>query len=73
MNQCFASDAEHAENLLDALLKELGSVLDVDEMKRLSGIQEVWIAYRDAHCEWQASDRPIEGRFVRRARDDGPL
>ena len=54
MNECFAREAEHDQQLLDALLKELGDKLDPAETGRLQGVQLEWTKYRDSHCHWQA-------------------
>ena len=55
MNLCNARAAKRAEALLEALLKELGATLENTQRDELLRVQNMWVKYRDAHCEWQAS------------------
>ena len=58
MNDCFILQARKTEGILEALLKELDSALDRAEVRALGDAQERWLAYRRAHCDW---DAPVVG------------
>ncbi len=55
MNECSYKWAQQDQVKLDALLKELGAVLEKSELARLVSVQKAWVGYREAHCAWQAS------------------
>ena len=55
LNDCHGREAKLAEARLDALLKELGGVLNKSQLSRLMTVQERWASYRAASCQWHAS------------------
>lgn len=54
MNDCYAREAKRVQQLLDALVQELTKTLDPTKGQQLLNVQAKWVAYRDAHCGWQA-------------------
>jgi uncharacterized protein YecT (DUF1311 family) len=55
MNECNRREADVVQQLLGALLTDVGNTLDAGEMKQLQDVQVEWRDYRDAHCQWQAA------------------
>ena len=55
MNICFANEAKHTRQLLDALIQELNANLDPQQRKELASVQAIWVKYRRVHCDWQAA------------------
>ena len=55
LNDCHGREAKRAEARLNALLKELGGVLNKSQLSRLMTVQERWTSYRAASCQWHAS------------------
>jgi uncharacterized protein YecT (DUF1311 family) len=55
MNDCFKQEADDADKLLARLMIDLREHLDTTQLENLHIIQEQWIVFRDANCEWTAA------------------
>ena len=58
MNTCAAQEFHRADVRLNAAYKKLMKELDSEpqRQRKLQAAQRAWLAYRDAHCAFEASD-----------------
>jgi len=55
MNVCAAEEFRRADAQLNAVYRKLTATLDADRRRKLQAAQRAWLAFRDAHCEFEAS------------------
>jgi uncharacterized protein YecT (DUF1311 family) len=55
MNVCAAEELHRMDAQLNAVYRKLTATLDANRRRKLQAAQRAWLAFRDAHCEFEAS------------------
>jgi uncharacterized protein YecT (DUF1311 family) len=56
MNVCSAEEFHRTDVQLNAAYKHLMKTLEPERRRKLQAAQRAWLAFRDAHCAFEASD-----------------
>jgi uncharacterized protein YecT (DUF1311 family) len=56
MNACAAEDFLRADARLNAVYKQAMKAIDPARQPKLKAAQRAWLAFRDAECEFEASE-----------------